>query len=113
MRELKAWQAPHLMGLAASEAQQHWLEQAAAFLSLHLEEGTPQSVVGQCLAILLSGLLQSAVCIEEAHQSAERVALIAVHNQRLLDLSELISRHEQGEPVSAPLLEMLRQWLAN
>ncbi|WP_455233124.1 hypothetical protein [Geopseudomonas aromaticivorans] len=113
MCEFNPWQAQHAIGLAAAEAQRAWLNQAARFLGARLEDDTPAPVIGQCLSLLLSGLLQSASCTEEAYQGAQREALIAEHNLRLLALVDLIHRHERGEAVGAPLLAMLKQWLAD
>lgn len=117
MTQMISWKAQNTASATAVvEAQRYWLSQVAKTLGTHLQHDSSPELIGECLRVLLSGLLQSAVSVEEACAQSKWPTgemLIAEHNDRCLKIVALIYQHEQGKAVGEALLECLRGWLLN
>lgn len=113
MTVFTSWHAQGLTGNAVLEAQRCWLDQLAGTLSARLHQDSSQFSVGECLAQLMSGLLQSLVSAEEAVLELGQPIdeLIEEHNLLCEDVLDLIQRHERGARVGLELLELLQECL--
>ena len=115
MTVFTSWQAQGLSGNAVLEAQRCWLGQLAETLSSRLQQDSSQASVGECLAQLMSGLLQSLVSAEEAvlEQGQPIDALIEEHNLLCEEVLDLTQRHERGARVGLDLLDLLHGCLGS
>lgn len=115
MTVFTSWQAQGLVGNAVLDAQRSWLGQLAENLSLRLQQDSSTASVGDCLAQLMSGLLQSLVSAEEAvlEQGLPIDALVEEHNLLCEEVLDLTERHERGARVGLELLELLHECLGS
>ena len=115
MTVFTSWQAQGLTGNAVLEAQRSWLGQLAENLSVRLQQDSSAVSVGDCLAQLMSGLLQSLVSAEEAvlEQGLPIDTLVEEHNLLCEEVLDLIERHERGVRVGLELLDLLHECLGS
>lgn len=115
MTVFTSWQAQGLTGNAVLEAQRCWLGQLAETLSARLHGDSSPTAVGDCLERLMSGLLQSLVCAEDAvqEQGLPVDALVEEHNRLCEEVLGLLQRHERGARVGLELLDLLHGCLGS
>lgn len=115
MTVFTSWQAQGLVGNAVLDAQRSWLGQLAENLSVRLQQDSSAVSVGDCLAQLMSGLLQSLVSAEEAvlEQGLPIDTLVEEHNLLCEEVLDLIERHERGARVGLDLLDLLHACLGS
>jgi hemerythrin len=112
MNGFTPWEAQRASSASVIDAQHIWLSRLAETLGDHLHNSI--QAVGECLELLVSGLLQSVVSVEEAcleQGFAARERLIARHNELCLAIANLLQRHTRAEPVGPELQQCLEDWL--
>lgn len=105
------WPAQLPGGTTVIGAQHFWLSQILETLDGNLPPDNARQAVGECLELLLSGLLQSLVSVEQEQGLQAGQQLVARHNALCLTILNLLQSHSQGQSVELELLGCLQDWL--